>query len=232
MLKLRPSTERGHANHGWLDTYHSFSFNTYYDPEHMGFRSLRVINEDEVQGGGGFSPHDHRDMEIVTYVYGGALEHKDSLGSGSVIKRGDVQRMTAGSGVTHSEFNHSKSDPVRLLQIWVFPEAKGITPSYEQKHFSDADKTGKLRLLVSHDGRDGSLVWRRPVDLYASILPTGQAVRHTLATDRHGWLQVISGALTINGLTVGAGDGVAISRESELTITSAADAEFLLFDLD
>lgn len=232
MLTLRPSIERGHADHGWLDTYHSFSFNTYHDPAHMGFRALRVINEDRVLGGGGFMPHDHRDMEIVTYVIGGALEHKDSLGSGSIVRRGDVQRMTAGRGVTHSEFNHSRTEPVHLLQIWVFPEAKGLTPGYEQKHFSDTDKTGTLRLIVSPDGRDGSVTWRRPVDLYASILPTGQSVKHALAGDRHGWLQIISGAVTVNGLTVGAGDGVAISREPELTITSAADAEFLLFDLD
>ncbi len=235
MITLRPSEERGHANHGWLDSYHTFSFANYYDPDHMGFRALRVINEDRVVPSKGFGTHGHRDMEIVTYVLQGALEHKDSMGNGSVIRPGDVQRMSAGTGVTHSEYNHSAQDPVHLLQIWILPERNNLAPGYEEKRFSAAEKQGKLRLVAARDGRDGAVTVHQDVDLFASLLAPGEAVAHSLRPGRHAWVQVARGAVTLNGQTLKAGDGAAVSPEgdlaTDLTIAAQADAEFLLFDL-
>lgn len=231
MIQVRPAEERGHADFGWLNSRHSFSFGRYYDPQHMGFGPLRVINDDLVEPGKGFGTHDHADMEIISYVVDGALEHKDSLGTGSVIRPGDVQRMSAGRGIRHSEFNPSKTDPVRFLQIWVLPELTGIEPGYEQKNFSDADKTGRLRLVASKGGRDGSLSLHQNVDLYASILKDGGQVSHRLAPGRRAWIQVVSGTLEVNGTKLGHGDGAAIAEETELAIAGAPEAEFLLFDM-
>ena len=231
MITLRKSGERGHANYGWLDTYHTFSFNTYYDPAHMNFRDLRVINEDRVQPGRGFGTHPHEDMEILTYVLAGALEHKDSMGTGSIIRPGDVQRMSAGTGITHSEFNPSRSEPVHLLQIWIFPEQLGLKPSYEQKTFPEGARRGRLRLVASADAREGSLTIHQDVDLYASVLETGERVTHTLSQGRHAWLQVTRGAVSLNGQAVGAGDGGAVSNERALEIRGDVPSELLLFDL-
>jgi len=231
MVTIRPSQERGHLDHGWLDTYHTFSFNTYYDEAHMGFRDLRVINEDRVEEGQGFGTHPHRDMEIVTYVIEGALEHKDSMGNGSVIRRGDVQHLSAGRGVMHSEFNPSKVEPVHLLQIWILPEEKGITPTYEQKTFDDDAKRGQLRLVVSPDGTDGSVKIRQDARMYASILPAGETLEHRLDGGRYAWVQLITGALDLNGTRLAAGDGAAISEETKLTLEATEEAEFLVFDL-
>ncbi len=233
MIVLRPSAERGHARHGWLDSYHSFSFADYHDPAHMGFRALRVINEDRVQPGQGFAPHSHRDMEIVTYVLAGALEHKDSLGNGSVMRYGDVQRMSAGTGITHSEYNHSKSEPVHLLQIWILPRQNGISPGYEQRAFETADKRGRLCLIAARDGRDGAVTLHQDADIYASVLAAHEQVTHTLA-QRHAWLQVARGAVELNGIRLEAGDGAAVSGETVLEITGVAEecaSELLLFDL-
>jgi len=231
MLAIRRSQERGHANHGWLDTHYTFSFSDYYDPEHVHFRTLRVINDDRVAGGGGFPMHPHRDMEIVTYVLQGALEHRDSMGNGSVIRPGDVQRMSAGTGVTHSEFNASKTEPVHLLQIWMFPERKGIKPSYEQKMFSEADKRGRLRLVASPDGRDGSVTIHQDNELYATVLRKGDQVRHELKPERHAWVQVARGSVKLNGQELAEGDGAAISEEKAIELAGLKDAEVLLFDL-
>jgi redox-sensitive bicupin YhaK (pirin superfamily) len=231
MIQVRPGKERGHANHGWLDTYHTFSFADYYDPDHMGFRSLRVINEDRVAPGQGFGTHPHRDMEIITYVLEGALEHKDSLGTGSVIRPGDVQRMSAGTGITHSEFNHSKVEPVHLLQIWVLPERKGLKPGYEQKAFDLHQGSGRLQLLAAPDGRNGAVTVHQDVALYAALLSPGKKVTHSLERGRHAWLQVTRGAATLNGEKLKAGDGAAVSEEGSLEIAAAAEAEILLFDL-
>jgi len=231
MTTLRKSGERGHAEYGWLDTYHTFSFNTYYDPAHMNFRDLRVINEDRVQPGRGFGTHPHEDMEILTYVLAGALEHKDSMGTGSIIRPGDVQRMSAGTGIIHSEFNPSRSEPVHLLQIWIFPEQLGLRPSYEQKTFLQAAKRGQLRLLASPDARAGSLKIHQNVDLYASVLGKGERVTHRLSQGRHAWLQVARGAVSLNGQAVGPGDGAAVSKEQSLGIRADEPSEFLLFDL-
>ena len=231
MITLRKSGERGHANYGWLDTYHTFSFNTYYDPAHMNFRDLRVINEDRVQPGRGFGTHPHEDMEILTYVLAGALEHKDSMGTGSIIRPGDVQRTSAGTGITHSEFNPSRSEPVHLLQIWIFPEQLGLKPSYEQKTFPEGARRGRLRLVASADAREGSLTIHQDVDLYASVLETGERVTHTLSQGRHAWLQVTRGAVSLNGQAVGAGDGGAVSNERALEIRGDVPSELLLFDL-
>jgi redox-sensitive bicupin YhaK (pirin superfamily) len=230
-LALRKSDERGKANFGWLDSKHSFSFGHYHDPRHMGFGPLRVINEDRVAPGGGFPTHPHSDMEIISYVLEGALEHKDSIGTGSVIKPGDIQRMSAGSGVRHSEFNASKTNPVHFLQIWVIPEKKGLKPSYEQKSFSDDDKRGGLRLIGSRDGRDGSVTIHQDVDLYATVLAPRDTVTHTIAEGRGGWVQVARGAVTLNGSTLNAGDGAAITQSGALTLEGTADAEVLLFDM-
>jgi len=231
MIVLRRSSERGYANHGWLDTYHTFSFADYYDPEHMGFRSLRVINEDRVAPGQGFGMHPHRDMEIITYVLEGALEHKDSLGTGSVIRPGGVQRMSAGTGITHSEFNHSKIEPVHLLQIWILPERKGLKPGYEQKLFRGDEKRGRLRLIAARDGRDGAVTVHQDVALYAALLSPEEKVVHQLNPNRHAWLQVARGAMTLNGKKLSAGDGAAVSEGQSLEIEAADESEILLFDL-
>jgi quercetin 2,3-dioxygenase len=232
MITVRPASERGVANLGWLDSRHSFSFGHYYDPAHMGFGPLRVINEDRVRAGAGFDTHGHRDMEIISYVLEGALAHKDSIGTGSVIRPGDVQRMSAGSGIRHSEFNDSDSDPVHFLQIWLLPDREGLAPSYEQKTFADSDKHNRLRLVASRDGRDGSVRIHQDADIYASLLDKDAAVTHALANGRRGWMQVVRGAVEVNGKTLRAGDGAAASDLPALTVTATADvSEFLLFDL-
>ncbi|MDP2241428.1 MAG: pirin family protein [Burkholderiales bacterium] len=231
MLILRKSEQRGHAHHGWLDTYHTFSFADYYDPDEMGFGALRVINEDRVEPGMGFGTHGHRDMEIVTYILAGALEHKDSMGNGSVIRRGDAQRMSAGRGVRHSEFNPSSREPVHLLQIWIAPDVTGIAPSYEEKRFADSDKQGRLRLIASPDGRDGSVTIHQDAYLYATLLDKGDALKHELAPGRKAYVHVALGALKVNGTTLKAGDGMKISDETRIALAEADDAEVLLFDL-
>jgi redox-sensitive bicupin YhaK (pirin superfamily) len=231
MLHIRHATERGHADHGWLDTWHTFSFADYYEPAHMGFRSLRVINEDRVAPGQGFGMHGHRDMEIVTLVLKGALEHRDSLGNGEVLRPGELQRMSAGTGIRHSEFNPSASEPVHLYQIWLLPDEKGLTPSYEQKAFDKAAQRNRLRLVASPDGRDGALTIHQDAELYLATLTEGACVTHPLRPGRAAWLQVLSGAVTLNGASLQASDGVAITDESLLTIEAASAAELLLFDL-
>ena len=231
MITLRPAQERGTAYFGWLDSRHTFSFGEYFDPNHMGFGNLRVINEDKVTPGQGFGTHGHRDMEIISYVLEGALEHKDSIGTGSIIRPGDVQRMSAGTGIMHSEYNASKTEPVHFLQIWILPERKGIAPGYEQKSFTEAEKRGGLRLVGSRNGRDGSITIHQDVDLYAATLHKGDEVSHT-ANGRVAWLQVAQGAVQLNDQTLAAGDGAAISDESLLTLRGAANgAEVLLFDM-
>ena len=231
MITIRKSEERGHLNHGWLDTYHTFSFDQYYDPAHLHFRSLRVINEDRVAAGKGFPTHSHRDMEIITYILSGALEHRDSMGNGSVIRPGDVQRMSAGTGVAHSEFNPSDSEPVHLLQIWIMPRARNLPPSYEQKAFSEGDRRNRLRLVASDDGGDGSVTIQQDAKLYALILDRDRMVEHTLPENRYAWLQVARGSVTVNGHALTQGDGAAISRERLLQLVSSGEAELLLFDL-
>lgn len=233
MITVRRAAERGHANRGWLDTYHTFSFADYQDAEHGGFRSVRVINEDTVSPGRGFGTHAHRDMEIVSYVLEGALEHRDSMGSvsGSVLRRGDVQRISAGTGITHSEFNHSRDDALRFLQIWILPSTKGTEPSYQEKHFPEDEKRGRLRLIVSPAGRDGSLEIHQDVAIYASVLGRGDSVDFDLQPGRHAWVQVARGALRLNGTELKQGDGAAVSDETRLTIEGTEDSEFLLFDL-
>lgn len=231
MITLRPGNQRGHANHGWLDSYHTFSFANYYDPKYMGFRGLRVINEDRVQGGAGFGTHGHRDMEIITYVLEGALEHKDSLGNGAVITPGEVQRMSAGTGIMHSEFNHSQTDLVHFLQIWIVPERQGLQPSYEQRVFPLAEKLGKLRLIAAKDGRQGAVKIHQDVDLYTAMLERGDRVSHQLQPNRYGWLQVACGTASLNGYALNAGDGVAVSEAESLKISTDTKAEILLFDL-
>ncbi len=232
MLTIRTSQARGAANFGWLESRHTFSFGSYYDPEQMGFSSLRVINEDKVMPGKGFGTHGHRDMEIITYVLEGALEHKDSIGNGSVIRPGDVQRMSAGTGIFHSEFNASPSDPVHFLQIWILPEKTDIAPGYEQAHFSLADKQGKLRLVGSRDGRDGSVVIHQDVNLYAASLNHQDRIQQAIAPERSIWVQVARGAVQVNGHNLTAGDGAAIAQESMLTLMGQSDdAEILVFDL-
>ncbi|MBZ5531370.1 MAG: pirin family protein [Acidobacteriia bacterium] len=234
MIQVRRADQRGHANHGWLDTYHTFSFANYFDPEFMGFRSLRVINEDRVKPGYGFPTHPHNDMEIITYVLEGSLEHKDSMGTGSVIRPGDVQKMSAGTGVRHSEFNHSEDDPVHLYQIWILPEKKGIQPMYEQKAIPAEEKKGKLRLVASPRGGNGSSAVKlyQSVELFATELDSGQSVEHELAAGRYAWIQVAHGSVELNGQELKAGDGAAVSQETRLQITGAsAKSEVLLFDL-
>jgi len=231
MLKLRRANERGHADHGWLDSHHTFSFADYYDPAHMGFRALRVINDDTVAPGRGFGAHPHRDMEIISYVLAGALAHKDSLGTGSVIEPGDVQRMSAGTGVVHSEFNASKSDPVHFLQIWLVPATRGITPGYEQKRFAAEDKAGTLRLVASPDGRDGSITIHTDAALYAGLFTREQRAEHALAAGRHAWVHVARGRVRANGQELGSGDGLAISNEAKVVVEGIADGEVLVFDL-
>ena len=231
MITIRRSEDRGHANHGWLNTYHTFSFANYYNPKHMGFRALRVINEDRVSPGAGFGTHGHKDMEIITYVLNGAVEHKDSLGTGSVIKPGEVQRMSAGTGILHSEFNHSKTDAVHFLQIWLLPEKNGLPASYEQRAFAFAENPGQLLLVAAKDGREGAVTVHQDVDLYAAVLEPNQRVSHTLKPQRHAWVQVARGEVTLNGLSLEKGDGAAISEESNVVIEATTDAEILLFDL-
>lgn len=232
MITLRPAHERGTANFGWLDSRHTFSFGEYFDPNHMGFADLRVINEDKVAPGRGFSTHGHRDMEIISYVLEGGLEHKDSIGTGSVIRPGDVQRMSAGTGIMHSEYNASQTNPVHFLQIWILPEQKGIAPGYEQKTFSAAEKQGQLRLVGSRDGRDGSITIHQDVNLYATVLSEGDEVQHPLTAGRVAWLQVAQGTIQLNDRTLAAGDGAAIVDEPLLTLKGASDrAEVLLFEM-
>lgn len=231
MITKRPAQARGHANHGWLDTWHTFSFGRYYDPQHMGFRDLRVINDDVVAPGAGFGTHPHDNMEIVTYVLDGALEHKDSLGTGSVLRPGDVQRMSAGTGVTHSEFNHSPDEPLRLLQIWILPAERGLEPGYEEKTFPAAGKRGRLQAIVTPDGRDGSLRIHQDVAMHASILGPGQTAALDLAPGRHAWVQVARGRVRVGGVELEHGDGAAVSGEPRLEFTGKEEAEFLVFDL-
>jgi redox-sensitive bicupin YhaK (pirin superfamily) len=231
MITVRPAHERGHFDHGWLDTWHTFSFADYHDPRHMGFRDLRVINDDRVRGGHGFPPHGHRDMEIVTYVLDGALEHKDNMGNGSVIRPGDVQRMSAGTGVVHSEFNPSKTDLVHLLQIWILPGQRGLPPEYEQKAFADDELRDRLRVIAHPGGQHGAVTIHQDVTLFASRLTKDREVRHALAAGRFGWLHVARGGVTLNGARLGTGDGAAISDERELVVKAAEPSEILLFDL-
>jgi len=232
MITVRRSQERGGADHGWLNTRHTFSFDTYYDPRHMHFRALRVINEDVVQPDEGFPTHPHRDMEIITYVLEGALQHKDSLGNGSIIRPGDGQRMSAGTGILHSEFNASKTEPVHLLQIWIMPESKGIQPGYEQKAFPESEKRGRLKLIAGHNAENGAVTVHQDVSLYVALLDKGQEVEHTLALGRHAWLQVAKGSVELNGKLLEQGDGAAVSDEQKLAIAGAQDgSEILLFDL-
>ena len=229
---VRRAAERGHGDHGWLDTWHTFSFSDYHDPRFMGFRVLRVINEDTVAPGGGFPTHGHSDMEILSYVLDGALEHKDSIGTGSVIRPGDVQRMSAGTGVRHSEFNPSDKEKVHFLQIWLLPEREGIAPSYEQKRFPASEKQGKLRLIVAPDGRDGAVTIHQDAEIYASLLQEGDAVTHALKAGRKSWVQVVRGSLDVNGQWLRAGDGAAIADVAMVTLAAHDnDTEVLLFDL-
>ena len=229
-MQVRRSQDRGHANHGWLDTNHTFSFASYQDPNHMGFRALRVINDDRVVGGAGFGTHPHRDMEIISYVVDGALEHKDSMGNGSIIRPGDVQRMRAGTGVTHSEYNHSQTDTVRFLQIWVLPEENGLAPGYEQKFFGD-ERLGRLRLVASRDGAEGSVQIQQDVSMYASVLRDGETLTHQLSEGRHAWLQVVRGSLVVDGAELSEGDGASFTDAGAIGIESVGDSELLLFDL-
>ncbi len=231
MITIRPANERGGGNHGWLNTKHTFSFADYWDPKWMGFRALRVINEDRVAPNNGFPEHPHRDMEIITYVLAGKLEHKDSLGTGSVILPGDGQRISAGSGVRHSEFNPSPNESVHFLQIWIHPEKVALPPSYEQKSFPEEDKRGKLRVIASRDAKDGSVKINQDASLYVTLLKPREEVSHEFATGRFGWLQVARGAIELNGKKLAQGDGAAISDEKKLTIKGTEDAEVLLFDL-
>jgi redox-sensitive bicupin YhaK (pirin superfamily) len=230
MITLRKSAERGHFRADWLDSRHTFSFDTYHDPAHMGFRALRVINEDRVAPGSGFPLHPHRDMEIVTFILAGALEHRDDLGHREIIHAGEVQRITAGTGIRHSEANPSTTDEVHLLQIWLFPAEKGLAPSYETRRFTAA-APGGLRLIASRDGREGSAVIHQDVSLYAGALAAGSRLKHLLAPGRHALLQVTGGELTLNGIPLAAGDGAAVSEESELELAAFSETAFLLFDL-
>ena len=232
MLTVRKSSERGLSRLNWLESYHSFSFSDYYDPQHMGFRSLRVLNDDTVAPGGGFGTHAHQDMEIITYVLDGALEHKDSLGTGSVIRPGDVQKMSAGTGIRHSEFNHSRESPVHFLQIWVIPERAGIQPEYQQLSFPRASKLGKLLLVAANEAHENVVRIHQDVRMYVTVLESAQQkVEHSLEQGRHAWVHVASGTATVNGLALSAGDAVAISSEPKIEITGAPSAEVLLFDL-
>lgn len=230
-LTLRRAEERGTADLGWLNSKHTFSFGHYFDPQHIGFGPLRVINEDRVAPGGGFATHPHANMEIISYVISGALEHKDSMGNGSIIRPGDVQVMSAGTGVRHSEYNASNDDPVHFLQIWIVPERDGLTPGYEQKHFAPAEKSGHLRLIGSRDGRDGSVTIHQDVDLYSSALSAGDIASHQVADGRGAWVQVISGSISVGDETLKAGDALSFSEVGELIFSTKDSAEFLLFDL-
>lgn len=232
MIKIRRSDERGAANYGWLDTKYTFSFSDYYDPRNMGFRDLRVINEDFIEAGQGFPKHGHKDMEIITYMIDGEISHRDSMGNGETVRKNEIQRMTAGTGVLHSEYS-SPTEQTHLLQIWILPEKNGLTPGYEQKYFSPAEKQGRLRLIASRGGDDESISINQDVSLYASVLNNDETVTHELAEGRHAWVQVISGGLEVNGEKLEKGDGAAISEEALLSIKAAANnTEFLLFDLN
>jgi len=231
MMTIRPAEERGHADHGWLDSHHTFSFADYHDPRHMGFRSLRVINDDRVAPGRGFGTHSHRDMEIISYVLEGALEHRDSMGTGSVIRPGDVQRMSAGSGVAHSEQNASKTEPVHFLQIWIHPTAPGIKPSYAEKHFSPDELRGRLRVVASPDGRDGSISIHSDAVVLAGMLGSGDKVELAVSKDRHAWVHVASGKVRVNGRDLKEGDGAALSEEVAVRIEGVDGGEVLVFDL-
>jgi redox-sensitive bicupin YhaK (pirin superfamily) len=231
MITIRRARERGHFDHGWLNTYHTFSFDQYYDPRYMGFRTLRVINEDFVAGGRGFPKHGHSDMEIITYILEGAWKHEDSMGNGSVIRPGDVQRMTAGTGVRHSEQNASADEQVHLLQIWILPHTVGLEPGYEQKAFSEDERCGRLKLIASKDGDEGSVVVHQDVKLFASIIPAGEQVEHSMDQKRYAWIQVARGAISVNGEKAEQGDGAIVVGESNLQIKAEENAEVLLFDL-
>jgi len=238
MLSLRKATDRGHANHGWLDSHHSFSFASYHDPAHMGFGNLRVINEDRIAAGSGFGTHGHRDMEIISYVLSGELAHKDSMGNGEagaanavVIRPGDVQRMSAGRGVMHSEFNHAPNQTTHFLQIWIEPQYRGIDPGYEQKHFADADKRGRLRLVASNDGRDGSLTMNADAALYAGLFDGDEAARLVLDAARKAYVHLVSGRLRVNGVDLGAGDAAKLSGVEQVNLDRGHAAEVLVFDL-
>lgn len=231
MMTLRKASERGHANHGWLDSHHTFSFADYYDPQHMGFRGLRVINDDRVEGGKGFGAHPHRDMEIISYVLDGGLAHKDSMGTGAVIRPGDVQRMSAGTGVVHSEFNASRTDEVHFLQIWLLPAQRGLEPGYEQKTFTDADKRGRLRLVASPDAADGSITIHADARVYAGLFGAGEQAEHAIADGRGAWVHVARGKVRVNGKELGAGDGVALENERTVRVEGIDDGEVLVFDL-
>ncbi len=231
MITLRPAAERGRADYGWLDTRHSFSFNDYHDVRHMGFRALRVINEDWIAPGKGFGTHGHRDMEIVTYVLEGAVEHKDSLGNGSVLRPGEFQRMTAGTGIEHSEFNPSETEPVHLYQIWLLPQKRGLVPSYDQREFPEEERKGKLRVVASPDGRDGSLTIRQDSQIFLATLAAGERVSYELEQGRHAWVQVLRGSIEINGVEMSLSDGAAISEEGRLALHAKQEAEVMLFDL-
>jgi hypothetical protein len=232
MIEVRKATQRGYADHGWLKSFHSFSFADYYDPKHMGFGPLRVINEDRVAAGMGFGTHGHRDMEIISYVLDGALAHKDSMGNGSAIRPGDVQRMSAGTGVTHSEFNHSRDGVTHFLQIWIQPNVTGIAPSYEEKHFDAASKRGQLRLIASPDGHDGSVLIHQDARLYAALLNGAEQVSHKLAAGRLGYVHVARGSVEVNGETLDAGDAMKLAGLVDIVMKTGQDAEVLLFDLN
>jgi quercetin 2,3-dioxygenase len=231
MIRIRPANERGGGNHGWLNTRHTFSFSDYYDPRHMGFRDLRVINEDRVAPGQGFGTHGHRDMEILSYVVEGALEHRDSTGGSGVIRPNELQRMSAGTGVRHSEFNASQAEPVHFLQIWIQPEREGLKPGYEQRAFPETERRGRLRLIASRDGSEGSVTIHQDVKVYDALLASGDEDSYQLGGDRHAWLQVIKGAVNVNGANLRAGDGAAVSEETTLKIIASEDAWIMLFDL-
>jgi len=232
MIAIRPANERGAVNLGWLDSKHSFSFGNYYDPQQMGFASLRVINEDKIQPNGGFGTHGHRDMEIVTYLLAGELEHKDNIGNGSIIRPGEVQRMSAGTGILHSEYNASDENPAHLLQIWILPNQTGLEPSYEQKMFGEEEKRGRLKLVGSREGREGSVTIHQDVDLYATALAKGEAIAYPIADRRKVWVQVARGAIALDRHSLAAGDGAAISEETQLSFQATAEeTEVLLFDL-
>ncbi|BAU44513.1 pirin family protein [Leptolyngbya sp. O-77] len=231
MITVRPSEERGHANHGWLDSYHTFSFANYYDPDHMGFRALRVINEDRVAPGRGFGTHPHRDMEIISYVLSGSLAHKDSMGNAATIGAGEVQKITAGTGIAHSEFNPSQTEGVHFLQIWILPEEAGLTPNYEEKVFPPEAKRGQWRRIASRTGADGAVQIHQDVELYATVLKAGEGRSLELRLGRYAWVQVAQGKISLNGVSLEAGDGAAISDETLLEVQAVSDAEVLLFDL-
>jgi redox-sensitive bicupin YhaK (pirin superfamily) len=231
MMTIRRAEARGRTKIGWLDSRHSFSFGDYYDPEHMGFRALRVINDDRVRGGAGFGMHPHRDMEIVTYLLEGSLEHQDSLGTGSVIRPGEVQRMTAGTGILHSEYNPSRTEAAHLLQVWLLPEREGLQPGYEQRAFPEVERTGRLCLVAAHDGRDGAVTIHTDVDLYAGLFAGGETVTHSLRAGRSAWVQIARGAVRLNGEELRAGDGAAVRDEQTLELVATEAADLLLFDL-